>query len=312
VNDTSLYGRQYEFEKAYWGKPIPYNFVNLMQIGEISCESNFEIVEHLQICHEITYILSGEGFVYTDGKMVKASPGDVFLTRKDQMHAIKADEHCSLRYFYLAFEFNEGCNKEPYTALKNLFLMRNDLKEKDTLDISYPFNKAISELYYSGQFAHEMIGTYIDQILLLTCRLFTQKEVVKYLPIKSIRPVGYTVYAVIRYINENIMQITSIKSMAKELGYCEGYLSRIFKEKMGMTIQSYITMKKMEKAVEMIEQNHFTITEIALHLNYESVQSFSKSFKRTLGLSPAEYRKEFNKRELELEQVRQLDRVGNE
>lgn len=296
MDDASTFGRQYEFENAYWGKPRRYNFINLVQIGEICCEGNFEIVEHLQVCHEITYIISGEGYVYTDGKEVKASPGDVFLTRKDQMHAIKSEDHSVLRYYYLAFDFNEGSNAEPYVALTNLFLTRSDLREKDSLEISWPFNKVISELYYGSEFSNELISTYIDQILLLVCRLFSHKGVTKYLPIKSIKPVGYTVYAVIRYINENIGNIDNIHNMAKDLGYCDSYLSRIFKEKMGMTLQSYITMKKMEKAVEMIEQDHFTITEIALQLHFESVQSFSKSFKRTLGISPMEYRREYNNR----------------
>ncbi|HAY96909.1 MAG TPA: hypothetical protein DCY23_01040 [Ruminococcaceae bacterium] len=85
----------------------------------------------------------------------------------------------------------------------------------------------------------------------------------------------------------------SIGKMARELGYCDSYLSRVFKEKMGMTLQSYVTMKKMEKAVEMIEQGNFTITEIALKLSFESLQSFSKSFRRTVGVSPMEYRKEY-------------------
>lgn len=49
----------------------------------------------------------------------------------------------------------------------------------------------------------------------------------------------------------------------------------------------------MEKAVEMIEQGNFTITEIALKLSFESLQSFSKSFRRTVGVSPMEYRKEY-------------------
>lgn len=107
------------------------------------------------------------------------------------------------------------------------------------------------------------------------------------------KPVGYTVYAVVRYISENIFNIDSIGKMARELGYCDSYLSRVFKEKMGMTLQSYVTMKKMEKAVEMIEQGNFTITEIALKLSFESLQSFSKSFRRTVGVSPMEYRKEY-------------------
>ena len=61
---------------------------------------------------------------------------------------------------------------------------------------------------------------------------------------------------------------------------------------MGTTLQAYITLKKMEKAKEMIKRGDITITEIALKLHFESLQSFSKSFRRTVGMSPMEYRKQ--------------------
>lgn len=293
---SSSAGRQFEFENAYWGKPKKCRFINLYQVGEIGCEGDFKIVEHLQICHEITYIISGEGYVYTDSRAVKASAGDVFLTRKGQMHAIQADKQSVMRYYYLAFDFNSEADSKPYSLIKDLFLLRDDLMEKDTLEIDKSFSRLISELYYMSDFSNEMINSYIEQILLLVCRLFLHRDTAKYTPIKSIKPVGYTVYAVLRYINENIYNIESINTMARDLGYCDSYLSRIFKKRMGMTLQSYITMKKMEKAVEMIEQDDFTITEIAIRLHFESLQSFSKSFKRTLGISPLEYKREYQKK----------------
>ncbi|HIW73015.1 MAG TPA: AraC family transcriptional regulator [Firmicutes bacterium] len=293
---ASSAGRQFEFENAYWRKPKKCRFVHLYQVGEIGCESDFRIVEHLQVCHEITYIISGDGYVYTDSRVSRASPGDVFLTRKGQMHAIQADKQSVMRYFYLAFDFNPEADAEPYSLVRDLFLLREDLMEKDSLEIDRPFSRLVSELYYMADFSDEMINSYIEQILLLVCRLFQHTATSKYLPIKSIKPAGYTVYAVLRYINENIYRVESINAMAKDLGYCSSYLSRIFKKRMGMTLQSYLIIKKMEKAVEMIEQEDFTITEIALRLHFESLQSFSKSFKRTLGLSPQEYRNEYQRR----------------
>ncbi|MCQ2450178.1 MAG: AraC family transcriptional regulator, partial [Clostridia bacterium] len=257
------------------------------------------IAEHLQICHEITFIISGSGFVSTDSEEMKASAGDVFLTRKGQMHTIRSDKQSILRYYYFAFDFNENAEKTPYSDIKDLFLINNTIKKKDTLEMNVPFSKLISEMYYLSDFSKEMINTYIDQILLMTARLFLKKEKSNYIPMKTIKPIGYTVYAVIRYIGENIYTIESISQMAKDLGYCDSYLSRIFKEKMGMTLQAYITMKKMEKAVEMIERGDCTITEIAFKLNFESLQSFSKSFRRTIGISPMDYRKEFFKKSKE-------------
>lgn len=292
MDEASSLGRQFEFENAFWAKPKKCGFVNLFQVGELGCECDFEIKEHLQICHEITYIISGSGYVSTDSKSVKASAGDIFLTRKGHMHSIRSDKQSVMRYYYLAFDFNEESDNPPFGSVKNLFEHGEQLKEKDVMEIDRHFSKLISELYYLSEFSDEMISSYIKQILLLVCRLFSNDSHSVYLPSKSIKPVGYTVYAVIRYISENIFNIDSIGQMAKDLGYCDSYLSRIFKEKMGMTLQSYVNSKKMAKAAELIEQGDFTITEIAFKLHFETLQSFSKSFKRTIGISPMEYKKE--------------------
>ena len=294
MDDAGKLGRQFEFENAFWAKPVKCNFVNLYQVGELGCECDFKIDDHLQICHEVTYIISGDGYVTTDSKELKATAGDIFLTRKGQMHAIRADKQSEMRYYYLAFDFNEDTEKPPFNAAKELFSADNGIKMHDSMEIDKPFSKLISEMYYLYDYSDEMVNTYIEQILLLICRLFSNRvQSSDYIPSKSAKPVGYTVYAVVRYISENIFNIDSIGKMARELGYCDSYLSRVFKEKMGMTLQSYVTMKKMEKAVEMIEQGNFTITEIALKLSFESLQSFSKSLRRTVGVSPMEYRKEY-------------------
>ncbi|HAY96910.1 MAG TPA: hypothetical protein DCY23_01045, partial [Ruminococcaceae bacterium] len=162
----------------------------------------FKIDEHLQICHEVTYIISGDGYVTTDSKELKATAGDIFLTRKGQMHAIRADKQSEMRYYYLAFDFNEDTEKPPFNAVKELFSADNGIKMHDSMEIDKPFSKLISEMYYLYDYSDEMVNTYIEQILLLICRLFSNRvQSSDYIPSKSAKPVGYTVYAVVRYIS---------------------------------------------------------------------------------------------------------------
>lgn len=292
MKDLNDIGRQFEFDNAYWAQPKQCRFIDLFQVGELACEGNFEIDNHLQICHEITYIISGKGYVTTDSKTLNAAAGDVFLTRKGQMHSIKADKQSEMSYYYLAFDFNVDSEEKPYSLIKDLFLSNDAIRERDCLEINIPFSKLISEMYYLSDFSVEMANSYIEQILMLVYRLFSHKISSKYVSAKVNKPVGFAVYSVIRYISENIYTLDSIAQMAKDLGYCDSYISRIFKEKMGTTLQAYITLKKMEKAKEMIKRGDITITEIALKLHFESLQSFSKSFRRTVGMSPMEYRKQ--------------------
>ena len=102
--------------------------------------------------------------------------------------------------------------------------------------------------------------------------------------------VGQTVYAIVRYIDENLFSINNLMDMAKELGYSYNYLSHLFRRKTGMTIQAYVTQKKIEQSTKLLADERYSITEIATMLNYDCIQSFSKAFRRAMGVSPTEYR----------------------
>jgi len=137
-----------------------------------------------------------------------------------------------------------------------------------------------------------MVKCYLIQVLILTYRTFNDEVRLRYFPQKNVNVVGSTVYSVIKYIDNNIMEIDSVRSIADSLGYSNVYLSHLFRNKTGMTLQNYVNYKKIEKSLELIDSGKMRITQIALMLNFDTVQSFSKAFKRTLGFSPTHYKKE--------------------
>lgn len=291
MSDKFVLGKQFEFDNYYFFQPQRMGFVDLYQIGELCCECKYEVESHLQVCNEITYVISGAGFCSTDGVETKVGEGDIYINAKGHYHSIRADDNVSLRYFYLGFEFNET-NKDPnLDSLKNLFSKIENPLVKDDNDIMVPFSKIMDELYNKTKYSNDMIETFAKQIIILTYRSYCQNGTLLHLPLKTINSIGNTVYSVIRYIDNNIYNIHDVKCISEDLGYSYSYLSHLFKDKMGITLQNYINYKKMEKAIELMKCGRFNITQVAAKLNYEAVQSFSKSFKRTMGVSPIEYQK---------------------
>lgn len=63
------------------------------------------------------------------------------------------------------------------------------------------------------------------------------------------------------------------------------YLSKLFSEKEGITIENYFILLKLEKVKELISYGEETLNEIAWRLGYSSVQHLSAQFKRVLGIS---------------------------
>lgn len=68
------------------------------------------------------------------------------------------------------------------------------------------------------------------------------------------------------------------------------YLTRVFKEQFGVTINNYIIQLRITNAKQLLRFSDQTIDEIALECGYDDSNYFSRLFKKVEGLSPSEYR----------------------
>jgi AraC-like DNA-binding protein len=91
--------------------------------------------------------------------------------------------------------------------------------------------------------------------------------------------------------------------ISEKVGYDYTYLSNVFSEVKGMTIQQFIILNKIEKVKELILYDELSISEIAFRLNYSSVAHLSNQFKKVTGLTPAYFKSMAKKRRLNLEEL---------
>lgn len=75
--------------------------------------------------------------------------------------------------------------------------------------------------------------------------------------------------------------------ISKKLNYDYTYLSNIFSEVKGMTIQQFIILHKIERVKELLLYDELNLTEISYNLHYSSVAHLSNQFKKVTGLSPS-------------------------
>lgn len=91
--------------------------------------------------------------------------------------------------------------------------------------------------------------------------------------------------------------------ISEKLEYDYTYLSNIFSEVKGMTIQQFIIIHKIEKVKELLLYDELNLTEISYMLHYSSVAHLSNQFKKVTGLSPSFYKKLKQKRRGNLENL---------
>ena len=91
--------------------------------------------------------------------------------------------------------------------------------------------------------------------------------------------------------------------LSEKLEYDYTYLSNVFSEVNGYTIQHFIILNKIEKIKELLLYNELNLTEIAYKLNYSSVGHLSYQFKKITGLAPSFYKQLKLKRKKNLEDL---------
>lgn len=91
--------------------------------------------------------------------------------------------------------------------------------------------------------------------------------------------------------------------ISRELGYDYTYLSNLFSEVKGTTLQQFIILQKIEKVKELLLYDELNLTQISFKLHYSSVAHLSNQFKKVTGLSPTFYKQLKQKRTFNLEDI---------
>jgi YesN/AraC family two-component response regulator len=91
--------------------------------------------------------------------------------------------------------------------------------------------------------------------------------------------------------------------LSERQNYDYNYLSNLFSEVKGTTIEHFIIAHKIERAKELLIYNQLTLTEIAEKLHYSNVAHLSNQFKKVTGLTPTFFKKMKHKRLTALENL---------
>jgi AraC-like DNA-binding protein len=95
--------------------------------------------------------------------------------------------------------------------------------------------------------------------------------------------------------------------IGKQLGYDFKYLSKIFSDVKGITIENYIIAHRIERVKELILYNELSLTQISYKLHYSSVAHLSNQFKKVTGLTPSYFKQMKKKKRIALELVGEED-----
>ena len=117
-----------------------------------------------------------------------------------------------------------------------------------------------------------------------------------------IEKIKNVIVEMVHYADE-LPEINYSSYISKKLNLDYTYLSNIFSEVKGITIQQFIILHKIEKVKEMLLYDEFSLTEISYKLDYSSVAALSNQFKKITGLTPSFFKQLKQKRMNNLEDL---------
>lgn len=224
--------------------------------------------------------------------------GDYFIVDHGTEHTYESDTDAPLEVVNLLFypEFLEQtlAGRRRFEDVVNSYLLRFRYR----MLRSSPTGKAFRDS--DGQ-----IRSILERIL----REYAEKEsgYLEYIRclfleilIQTMRKIGVNedaaeqspvIAQVVGAVNADYPRKLRLSDFAEKYHYSVSYLSRRFREELGMGFSEYVQKIRMEQACRLLEETALSVEEVARQVGYENLKFFNKIFRQSLGITPREYRK---------------------
>lgn len=245
---------------------------------------HFQLHKHDYVT-EMFYVKRGEGRFTIDGVTYQASAGTLLFYQQGIWHEERSTAH-PFESMYVGFKgmqlrglpanFFVPPDREPMWKLG-----------EHAADFEADLERCIEE-FSRGEPESRTIGSHLLGVVLARlAKLVHYRE-----PVSPPKPSQTVVLRTRQYIEENYHQPITLELLSRMTFVNEYYLAHLFKEEMGISPIQYLIHCRMEAAKRYLLMNDYAVGQIAGLVGYESETTFHRMFKKTAGVTPAQYRKQ--------------------
>ena len=245
---------------------------------------------HHHNAFELYYIIKGEREYFIEDEFFKLNENDLVIIPQNLIHRTEGKGASRfLIYFtldYLKKYFTDEMIDSLSIHRPIVFRAEENRKEQFELLLNtflIEYNRSVKE--GKNPLYDPLLAGYLYQIL-FTVTYGNNTYV----------PQEYSdgrIGSIVKYINENYSQISDIEEIASQFYISKYHLCRIFNQNLGVPLITYLNTIKIRKACKMIKSGKSSLTEIAMKCGFNSSSYFCKVFKAEKGISPTEYKKQY-------------------
>lgn len=231
--------------------------LNPLSVGEAECPPGLKTALDMRTSNVLHYVRRGKGTLHIRGEILPVETGQFFLVMIGDNAVCVSDEEDPWEYQWICFT---GVLSHDFAQVPPVFSLPEEITER-LFDLRRP---------------EENMGIRVaSDLLLLHSKLITPRE----------KPRDYIQIA-IEMIRTSYMHKLSITQMAKDMGIDRSHLSRLFKEKMHISMQDYILRVRISESKRYLKYG-YSVKETALLCGFSDASNFSRLFRRQEGITPS-------------------------
>lgn len=239
--------------------------------------------------YQILYVANGKTHFWFDGREEIVSTGHMVLYKPEEIQKYVYYLEDNPEVFWIHFT---GSDVKNILAYHGISLDEHVFYCGVLPDYKALFRKIIQELQLCRYGYEDYIASLFNDILLLVDRQQHEQK-------KTTGNVQEQIERAAAYFNENYNTKISIDDYAESLHISTNWFIHNFKQYAGMSPAQYILSLRMVNAQSLLERTTYNIKEISEIVGYENPLYFSRVFKKEIGKSPAQYRKDWTTEETE-------------
>lgn len=283
-------------------------------IDELDAERNQELYQSK--ITDLTYVLEKrilrelitgqtdeETLWFFDAMEIREQFGCIFFVRfeREISEAEKAGLSILLRTDLTAAGYTHLLYVHRKSIDFMVFSMTRDQAEKISNHVKHIFEMVLDKLRITGRIG---IGSWEEDLMQMEFSYLCAKEAVGESvtaesreraveePVRNgnLKSVPQEIEFICNYVDEHYSEKITLNFIADSVGFSKYYISRLFKQHMGVTIIDYLIKVRLGKARELLGQSEYSIKQISFMVGYSDPNYFTWSFKKYLGISPIKYR----------------------
>lgn len=268
-------------------------FVDIFFKDDIKNGDNF--IRHWHEHLQIYYFIDGVANLECGHKKFEVKAGSIAIVNSNELHYLESFSN-ELKFYTIRIEptflFSNQIDLLQTRYLTPLALNRIEFKnliENDSYALKYI--KSILKEYFHKELGYELaIKAYIYQLLVLLLRGYVDKVLTES-ELEERKRALQRFEGVFNFIKENYAEKISLNDLANYANLSLHHFCRTFKQITGKTTTDYINGIRLDKSINYLKKTDLNITEIAMKCGFDSINYFSRLFKKYYNISPTKYRK---------------------